>query len=137
MTNIMKEIGAQEADDKAVTPTTHMDFLGNTVDTVKFTIEVAESRKLELLNLAQQWMGKDWFTKKELQSLVGKLSFVTNCVRSGRIFLSRLLHELRECNSFTACRFRVYGAYEERRGVGGLNFFPHLTAFLFCGYRIL
>lgn len=37
------------------------------------------------------------FTRRQLQSLLGKLSFVTACVRSGQIFVSRLLNCLRIC----------------------------------------
>ena len=39
------------------------------------------------------------FTVKELQSLLGKLSFVTACVHASRIFLSRLLNTLRSFSS--------------------------------------
>ena len=41
------------------------------------------------------------FTVKELQSLLGKLSFVTACVHASRIFLSRLLNTLRSFSSNT------------------------------------
>ena len=34
--------------------------------------------------------------KKELQSLLGKLNHVSQCVRPGRLFVSRLLNWLRE-----------------------------------------
>ena len=34
-------------------------------------------------------------TRRELESLVGKLSFVSNCVKSSRVFLSRLLNWMR------------------------------------------
>ena len=35
------------------------------------------------------------FIRKDLESLIGKLQFVTACVRPGRIFISRLLNTLR------------------------------------------
>ena len=41
MTNILQEIGVQEAPEKAIEPTTRMEFLGNTVDTAKMTLEVS------------------------------------------------------------------------------------------------
>ena len=91
MGKILQSIGVKEAEDKAVEPTTRMDFLGNTVDTQKMTIEVGDERKQELHELLLKWMHKIMYNKKALQSLIGKLSFVTNCVRPGRIFLSRLI----------------------------------------------
>ena len=96
MGNILKNIGIAEATEKAVAPTTRMDFLGNTVDTVKMTIEVSAERRQELLTLLQKWLNKTGYYLKELQSLIGKLSFITNCVRPGRIFLSRLIDKLKQ-----------------------------------------
>ena len=90
-------IGVGEALDKAVAPTIRMDFLGNTVDVKKFTLEVSEERKNELAQLLNRWEYKMVYNKNQIQSLIGKLSFITNCVRPGRIFLARLLQALREC----------------------------------------
>ena len=94
MGSIMHSIGAEEAPDKSVEPTTRMEFLGNTVDTIRKTLEVSETRKIELSRLLEQWKSKKWCKKKELQSLIGKLSFVTNCLWAGRIFISRLIDSL-------------------------------------------
>ena len=63
------------------------------------TIEVSEHRKVELITLLKKWKAKTNYRKKELQSLIGKLSFVTNCVRPGRIFLSRLIEQLKSTNN--------------------------------------
>ena len=93
---LLKSLGAAEAVNKAVPPTTRMDFLGNTFDTIKFTIEVSENRKRELIEILDSWTQKIDYSKKELQSLIGKLSFITNCVCAGRIFLCRLLQCLRD-----------------------------------------
>ena len=97
MGKILSSAGVQEATEKAVPPTTRMEFLGNTLDSEKMTIEVSPDRKEELLELLDDWKSRQYFTKKQLQSLIGKLSFVTNCVRPGRIFLSRLIYRLTDC----------------------------------------
>ena len=96
MGNIMKDIGVQEAPEKSVPPTTRMEFLGNTVDTVKMTLEVSQDRVQELLTLLICWESKPKYTKKQLQLLIGKLSFVTNCVWAGRIFISQLIAKVAE-----------------------------------------
>ena len=41
------------------------------------------------------WLSRERFTLKELQPLLGKLSFMTACVHTSRFFLSRLLNALR------------------------------------------
>ena len=97
MGRILKTLRIAEAEEKSVAPTTRMEFLGNTVDTVKMTLEVSPSRKKELVQLIHKWLNRTTYSKKQLQSLIGKLSFVTNCVRVGRLFLSRLIDQLSTC----------------------------------------
>ena len=106
MTRIMQSIGAQEAPEKSVAPTTRIEFLGNMVDTQKMTLEVSEHRMIELAELLEVWNGKQKCNKKQMQSLIGKLSFVTNCVRGGRIFISRLIDCLKE---FSDKEYRCIG----------------------------
>ena len=69
--------------------------LGNLVNSKDFTLRVPESRLRELSDELHLWLSRERFTVKELQSLLGKLSFVSACVRASRIFLSRLLNALR------------------------------------------
>ena len=106
MMNIFNAFGVKEATEKAMQPTTRMDFLGNTVDTMKMTIEVSQHRQEELLSLIDKWFKKTSFSLKEPQSLIGKLSFVTNCVRAGRIFINRLLQVLREMPHDKRCSIK-------------------------------
>lgn len=49
----------------------------------------------ELQSLLHAWFVKRSATKTELQSLVGKLSFVSKCVQQSRLFLARILTLLR------------------------------------------
>ena len=99
MRYILENVGAQEAAHKAVPPCTRLEFLGNTLDTITMTIEVSPTRLTEILELLKWWYNAKEIRKKQLQSLIGKLSFITNCVKSGRIFISRLLNWLRTMNN--------------------------------------
>ena len=69
--------------------------LGILVNSKDFTLRVPESRLRELSDELHLWLSRERFTVKELQSLLGKLSFVSACVHASRIFLSRLLDALR------------------------------------------
>ena len=91
---LLKIVRAQESEDKAVPPTTRLEFLGTTVDMVNMTIEVSPKRLQELTVELRTWLERKTVTKRKLLSLIGKLSFVTNCVRAGRVILSRLIGEL-------------------------------------------
>jgi hypothetical protein len=72
-----------------------MTFLGVTFDTVSMTLEVTPERVVEISLLVQSWLRKKKASLKELQSLLGKLHFISSCVRPGRVFVNRLLSWLR------------------------------------------
>ena len=65
------------------------------------SLSVPPFRVQELLQELSLWSQRSRYTKKQLQSLLGKLSFVTACVKPGRIFMARLLNNLR---SFSTSR---------------------------------
>ena len=65
---------------QAVAPSTRMEFLGNLLDSETMTIQITPQRLQELISLLQQWQNKITCTRNQLESLIGKLSFVTNCV---------------------------------------------------------
>ncbi|KXJ26023.1 hypothetical protein AC249_AIPGENE6469 [Exaiptasia diaphana] len=93
--DLFDELGLQSSKDKDCPPSTRMICLGIEVDTVAFTLRVPQDHINDLLVEIQQWFNRANYTKKQLQSLIGRLSFVTACVRPGRIFMSRLLNNLR------------------------------------------
>ena len=72
-----------------------MVFLGTLLDTEKMEIRVTNERMLEIQALLPEWLDKKSATKRQLQSLVGKLQFVGRCVKPSRIFISRILVLLR------------------------------------------
>ena len=58
-------------------------------------MSVTPDRLLELhTDLLPKWLSKRSATKTELQSLIGKLAFVSKCVWLGRLFLTRILDTL-------------------------------------------
>jgi hypothetical protein len=74
--------------EKAIPPSTSMFFLGILVDTVNCTLSITKERLDEISSLVEDWLIRSKCTLKELQSLLGKLHFVSTCVRSGRPFVS-------------------------------------------------
>ena len=91
---LLENLGVDESKKKAQPPSTRMEFLGTTLDSTTMTMEVSPNRLLELTELIDMWLMKENFNRKQLEKLIGKLQFVTNCVRSGRIFISRLINTL-------------------------------------------
>ncbi|XP_077985110.1 uncharacterized protein LOC144439750 [Glandiceps talaboti] len=72
-----------------------MTFLGIQLNTVAMTMEITPNRLVEIKEELHQWVAKTRATKRELQSLIGKLSFIAKCVKPGRLFLARMLELLR------------------------------------------
>ena len=87
--------GAEESEEKAVSPCTSMLFLGILFNTVDLTLRIDQERLQEILELLQGWLGMTHMSRKEVEKVAGKLGFVSACVRPGRLFVSRILQFLR------------------------------------------
>ena len=87
--------GGYKSPCKACPPSTRVTCLGVLFDTINFTAYVTPHRLLELqTELLLKWLTKKSVPKTELQSLIGKLAFVSKCVRPGRLFLTHILDTL-------------------------------------------
>ena len=90
--SLLHALGLQESPHKVRPPSTQMTCLGVLFDTVNFTMTVTPDRLRELQeDLLPRWLQKKSASKTDLQSLIGKLAFVSKCVRPGRLFLCRIL----------------------------------------------
>ena len=93
--SVLEDCGIEEAKSKACPPSTCMSFLGVLFNTITMTMEITPERLKELISLLKIWLSKEKATLKQIQSLLGKLNFVSACVRPGRIFVSRMLKWLK------------------------------------------
>ena len=85
---LLKLLGLDESILKALSPSTLMEFLGILFDSINMTMSISDERLREILALVRSWLGKVRASKRELQSLVGKLQFVATCVPVGDFFLT-------------------------------------------------
>ena len=92
---VLYDVGLCENEEKACPPSTTQVVLGVLLNTTEMTISVTEERLKEIKVLLEKWRGMSSASKNELQSLIGKLCFITKCVRQSRVFLNRLLDTLR------------------------------------------
>ena len=93
---ILEHCGLEEASEKACPPNTVMTCLGILFDTDSLTLQVTPERLAEILDLVNNWLNKSEASLSELQSLIGKLQFVSSCVKPSRVFICRLLNWLRQ-----------------------------------------
>ena len=66
-------------------------FLVIEIDTVAMVLRLPKEKIEELNSLIREWLEKKFSTKKELQSLVGKLQHACRVVRPSKTFLKRML----------------------------------------------
>ena len=88
---MFRMIGVPVALDKLEGPSQVISYLGIEIDSSSSTIRLPNDKLVELKQLVSLWLNRKKCTKKELLSLIGKLSFACKVVKPGRIFLRRLI----------------------------------------------
>ena len=92
---LFNRLGLESSPGKDCPPSTRMVFLGLIYDTVTMTLEVPEDKLSRASALIRLWLSSPRTTKSDLQSLIGKLSYICACISPGKIFMQRMLSDLR------------------------------------------
>ena len=95
---LLGDLGLEESHDKAEAPTTRITYLGVQFDSMAMTMSVPPEKLTEIKAEIRQWLRRTTICKKELQSLLGKLFWVAKVVTHSRVFMGRLLTQLRAIN---------------------------------------
>ena len=77
--------------EKVEGPSTRLVFLGILLDTTEMEMRLPDGKLAELRHLLVIWSSKRAAKKRELLSLIGKLSHAAKIVTPGRIFLRRMI----------------------------------------------
>ena len=111
---LLDDVGLQEASKKAESPSKQMTFLGVMFDSAKMTMRVPPDKLAEIKSEIGLWVRKTTITKQNLQCLLGKLFWVARVIRFARVFMGRLLNQLRTMSGH-AERFKVKLSEESRK----------------------
>ena len=84
-------LGIPLAEEKQVGPTQCLTFLGIEFDSSSMSAPLPASKRDSLLADLPRWLDRRKCTKRELQSIIGSLSFACKVVPAGRAFLRRLI----------------------------------------------
>ena len=82
-------LGIPLNEDKTEGPTTRLTFLGLMIDTVAQTISIPEDKIADITLVLNDFLSRNKVLLKELQSLAGKLNFISRAVRGSRAFIRR------------------------------------------------
>ena len=99
---LLDELGLDVNPAKNNPPSTEVTCLGIVVNTVNFSLSVPENKLSEIKNVCSSWKSKKKCSKKELQSLLGLLLYITKCVKHSRHFLNRMLDALKAASDADA-----------------------------------
>ena len=84
-------MGVPLAADKSVGPVTKLVYLGLEIDSIRQCVSIPPEKLLAIRQKVYEALEASKLTLKELQSLIGSLSFVCRAVTPGRPFLRRLI----------------------------------------------
>lgn len=92
---LTKSLGLKLAKHKSSPPTTQTEWLGYAVDTQMMRIAIPTEKLQQVLEECKRWINRTKANKQMVQSLVGRLLYVANCVTPARKFVTRVLATLR------------------------------------------
>lgn len=92
---LTKELGLKLASHKCLPPCQRIEWLGFQVDTVQMTISIPKTKLEQVVNECSKWSTRKRANRKMIQSILGKLIYISACVEQGRKFVSRILDTLR------------------------------------------
>jgi hypothetical protein len=91
MLDSCRETGFMVNHQKISQPNKRIEFLGIIIDTSTMRTEISPERLQEVMFELSLWYNRRSCTKRQLLSLIGKLTFVSRVVRHGRTFVRRLI----------------------------------------------
>ena len=97
---LLRKVGLKIALEKSAAPNTVMVFLGIEVNTILLTLTIPSDKWREIQECLAKWKIKKVANLKQVQQLTGLLNFACRCVKSGRIYLSRILNFLRTLSTY-------------------------------------
>ena len=93
---LLRRLGFAINYSKVEGPAQRITFLGITLDTVTQTVELPQRKLSELYDTLLDMYSRPKVTKRQLQSLAGKLNWATQCVYGGRYHLRRIIDSYRD-----------------------------------------
>lgn len=84
---------------KLIPPTTQAVWLGVTFDIASNTISIPHQKVTQLLQVISHVVNSNFITYRDAQSLLGRMAHVARVIHPARLFMCRILTQLRETTS--------------------------------------
>jgi hypothetical protein len=92
---ILHAIGLPYKEEKTVGPATCLVYLGISLDSRAMTASITADKKKQITQLLAPWIHRSFIRLKDLQSLIGKLMWVSQVAPQGRVFIQALINRTR------------------------------------------
>jgi hypothetical protein len=92
--SLLRTLGFAINYNKVVTPTQRLTFLGITLDSVAMTLALPHDKIVQLTAELTRMVTATKVTKRQIQSLCGRLNWATQVIYGGRFHLRRLLDKM-------------------------------------------
>jgi len=92
MIDACNETGFKINEKKLVMPTTRLEFLGILIDSERMELRITDSRLSDIYGELLNWYKRTHCTKRQLLSIIGKLTFISRVVVAGRTFVRRMIN---------------------------------------------
>jgi hypothetical protein len=93
--SLTDELGIDRSVQKDQLPTQILQWIGYLIDTVHMTVSIPPAKIRDIIHLLDNWKNKLSATRHELQSILGKLHYISRCCHPARLFVGRMLETLR------------------------------------------
>ena len=91
---LLRKLGFQINWNKVVDPTTKLIFLGIEIDSIDMCLRLPDDKLSQVRQELSQFAARKRASKKQLQSLAGKLNFCASVVYGGRVYSRRIIDAL-------------------------------------------
>lgn len=92
---LLRELGFAISYNKVVAPTRRLTYLGVEIDTKDFVYRLPREKVLEMEALIKETLERKSVSKRELQSLAGKMNWASRVVQGARTFTRRVIDRIR------------------------------------------
>lgn len=92
---LLEYLGFQVSKQKMILPSQKVQYLGMCINTVDMEYSLPPQKLAKLGPLVGSFIGRDYATKVDLQSLAGVLSHCSYAVRGGRVFTRRIINVIK------------------------------------------
>ncbi len=88
---VCEHLGVPLAEEKSIAPTTKIVYLGIQIDSIRQSLSIPQEKLERIVAKIESALQATKLSLKEIQSLIGSLSFVCRVVAPGRPFIRRLI----------------------------------------------